>query len=125
MSAVQEAKQIEQMMTAVNRRVSEFAAVANVPFDDAATYFTLCHQLNFMRWLEGKLCAEIENYTTTKNGAWADLVVQRRIVTRRREQIEKILAEMTRLATRPLPDFASARMMDWAMEQGEDHGQSE
>lgn len=114
MSVVQDATQIECMMTAVNQRVADFAAVANTEFETAASFFTVCQQLNFMHWLEGRLCAQIEDYATTKNGAYADLVRQRRIITRRRESLEAVVASVQQVAIRPLPDFASARMMDWA-----------
>lgn len=106
---------IDAALDAVNKRVADFGAVAGVSFTRAAELMTFCQQLNFLRWLESELSGKIENYHQVKDATYADLVKQRRIVTRRREQFENIQKELQAAVTRPLPDFAQARMMNWAM----------
>lgn len=109
---------IEAAMDEVHRVVAHFGMVAGIPFEGAAELLAFCQQLNFLRWLEAELANQIENFHevhSVKGASYADLVRQRRITAHHKDRLERVLKELQTVSARPLPDFAQARMMEWAM----------
>lgn len=109
---------IDTALQLVNGRVRDFADVAAVPYQTAAVYLTFSQQLNYLRWLETRLIGFLEDYDKAPRIPYAELLRQKRIVSRYRAQFEQVLADMQKAVTRPLPEFAAVQMMDWVMEQG-------
>jgi hypothetical protein len=110
------ATEINEGVDMVIRRVQEFAEVSGVPYQTAAVYQTFSQQLNYLRWLEQHLAGCLENYSDTRGAAYADLVRQRRIVSRLRAQFEAAYGEMEKVVTRPLPEWVAGQMMDWVLD---------